>query len=940
MAENQTPAESAQEVSALIQQFVNESIDERLSPLQAKYLAEDLSEFERVCMSDPNKSDAEYYYLKSGTFRKFLRWLQEKTKPFNLPKAFTVVPQQWQTYSSGKIFGLSRAQHGFGSGVLDINVYCYANGHKELINNFVSVFVEGDTYNIGAIAVIVSPYTTDSKTTNPYYSLVTTTNKTIIEISCSVGDSGSVGRQPIYTIGGQLPPDGNGNVDLDMTPYVDGQTIERTGDNKIGVKDYGITTAKIANGAVTNAKIQSISAEKIGGEIPAEKIIMPEIDVTNDTPPYININNDPFYEWEFSWSLPAQQLSLWWAAIINACRSYALRAFNIPQEQAYTAVGLVRKNDNDDEYQNIETVPVVEKATTNPNTQEMHIIENDPTAGVEIANISSRTKAGARIYSGFLGDIRRFFYITGVTNKPIDSRYEIVNKEMMNAALAEVEHEGAIYQGIFDWFGSEAELENGRGLYNYQDGQTAITSDSTRGVYSESDNDWSFKPLNPVPKNGMWAKIRNLVGHDPYDIDNKTEFADGDVTYKDDGVNPPTWEIDVDKALQTDDVSIDFNGDGRIQVKALGVTEEKIADGSVTTPKLANAAVTAAKLNSAAVTTDKINNAAVTEAKLAVGAVTVGKLANGSVSTDKIADKAITADKLADGVIPKEFYIGVFDWFGSEEELNAGISGGYAYAIDETAITSDGTRGKVISSGFTAPGKPAKLEWVFEELDFTPKYSMWANIRNIIGYNPYKINNKIEFANGIIVYKDRDGGGKSGFWDVIINKQQPLDGVSVDLNADGQVSVKDGGVTTDKIADYAITNAKLAEDIIYEDNIRNGAVTDYKISDGAVTTPKIYESAVTTDKIADGAVTEDKIADDAITTHKINNEAIAEEKIANGAVWEDKIADRAVTTPKLADGAVTESKISDGAIEALIESSDESDNANIADAIDIFKQQN
>lgn len=75
---------------------------------------------------------------------------------------------------------------------------------------------------------------------------------------------------------------------------------------------------------------------------------------------------------------------------------------------------------------------------------------------------------------------------------------------------------------------------------------------------------------------------------------------------------------------------------------------------------------------------------------------------------------------------------------------------------------------------------------------------------------------------------------------------------------------------------------------------------DLDVKDGGITTARLADSAVTTVKIADANVTTAKLADSAVTTAKINNTAVTEDKIAADAVSTVKIVDAAVTMDKLA----------------------------------------
>lgn len=85
--------------------------------------------------------------------------------------------------------------------------------------------------------------------------------------------------------------------------------------------------------------------------------------------------------------------------------------------------------------------------------------------------------------------------------------------------------------------------------------------------------------------------------------------------------------------------------------------------------------------------------------------------------------------------------------------------------------------------------------------------------------------------------------------------------------------LKDGGITSTKIANSAITAEKLA----------SGAVTSDKITNGAVSSVKIASNAVTADKIADGVITADKLASGVGGGDKVFN--IKYSNVLDDTIW-------------------------------------------------------
>lgn len=73
-----------------------------------------------------------------------------------------------------------------------------------------------------------------------------------------------------------------------------------------------------------------------------------------------------------------------------------------------------------------------------------------------------------------------------------------------------------------------------------------------------------------------------------------------------------------------------------------------------------------------------------------------------------------------------------------------------------------------------------------------------------------------------------------------------------------------------------------------------------------------------TEDINNGSVTTDKIADDAITSDKIGDGEVNTQDLADGAVTSEKIKDGEVKTADIADGSITPEKLSDRIVPEVI----------------------
>ena len=131
----------------------------------------------------------------------------------------------------------------------------------------------------------------------------------------------------------------------------------------------------------------------------------------------------------------------------------------------------------------------------------------------------------------------------------------------------------------------------------------------------------------------------------------------------------------------------------------------------------------------------------------------------------------------------------------------------------------------------------------------------------------------------------------------------------------GSPEIPDGSITTAKLADNAVTSAKIKPSAVGTSQLAIGAVSGDIIQKNTIVASKLADGCVGAAAIADGAITASKIGTAEVGTAALAPLAVTTDKIADGAVTTDKLATSSVATEKLQDLCVTTPKIADRAVD-------------------------
>jgi hypothetical protein len=151
----------------------------------------------------------------------------------------------------------------------------------------------------------------------------------------------------------------------------------------------------------------------------------------------------------------------------------------------------------------------------------------------------------------------------------------------------------------------------------------------------------------------------------------------------------------------------------------------------------------------------------------------------------------------------------------------------------------------------------------------------------------------------------------------------------MDADLDTIYGAWNGGADTVNIRDGAVTSAKIAADAVGPRELMDGAISTLQLADGSVTDPKIV--SVSWGKVTgaptgpgtlppsgaaggdlSGSYPNPAIRDGAVTTAKLAPGAVTGAQITPGSVGSTQLTDLGVATGDLADGAVTGPKLGIG----------------------------
>ena len=338
-----------------------------------------------------------------------------------------------------------------------------------------------------------------------------------------------------------------------------------------------------------------------------------------------------------------------------------------------------------------------------------------------------------------------------------------------------------------------------------------------------------------------------------------------------------------------------------INIVDSGITQPKLAIDAVATINITDSGVTQAKLAADAVATINLVDSGVTQPKLASGAVDTINIIDGSVTLAKMASGSVDAAQLVPSGITQEKLAA--DAVATVNVIDSGITQSKlaADSVDTINLVDSGiTTSKIASGSVTIE----KLALASGELTGTV---ITASSIPSGSYESGSITTDDIADNAVTFAKIQQVA--SG---VLLGRASAGSGnvETITLTEAGRALLDDADAaaqrTTLGLGSLAVQNTVASGD--YDAS----SIVTADIADSAITTAKIIDSGVTTAKIVDANITQSKLASDSVSTAKIVDSGVTTAKIANNAVSYAKI--QATTT---SDVILGRSSVSGGTVEEI-----------------------
>lgn len=135
-------------------------------------------------------------------------------------------------------------------------------------------------------------------------------------------------------------------------------------------------------------------------------------------------------------------------------------------------------------------------------------------------------------------------------------------------------------------------------------------------------------------------------------------------------------------------------------------------------------------------------------------------------------------------------------------------------------------------------------------------------------------------------------------------------GNTMQTGNDGTLDLKDGAVSSNKLADESVTNEKIADGAVTEEKLET---VKELVADETTLTRTVNNNDITF-SVKDGGIGTQQLADESVTSEKIPNYTIKTNHIQNYQITNQKLADGAVTSFKIADGTIGSNQIGENGV--------------------------